>query len=63
MNEKSSVFLICRPCDDSYYPGHPDDIAFETREQAQKYLDDNRMVDNEYPNESYYIEEIKLFGA
>jgi len=62
MNEKSSVFLICRPCDDSYYPGHPIGIAFETREMAQKYLDDNNLIDDEYPEGDYYISEIKLFG-
>jgi len=64
MNEKGVIYLICRQCDDSYLPGHPDGIAFETEEAAQKYLDDNYPDNDE--NLGYgcgrYITPIKLFG-
>jgi len=62
MNQKGTIYLICRPCDDSYYPGHPDGIAFETKEMAQKYLDDNYPVDPNSLEEDRYITEIKLFA-
>ena len=62
MNQKSTIFLICRACDDSYYPGHPDGIAFETKEMAQKYLDDNNLENPEWPDHQHYITEIKLFA-
>jgi hypothetical protein len=64
MNEKSVIYLICRECDDSWYPGHPDGIAFETEEMAKKYIEDNypnNDEDLEYQS-GHYITEIKLFG-
>jgi len=61
MVEKDSIFLICRECDDSYYPGHPDGIAFESREIALKFLDDN-YPDDLWNHHGHYITEIKLWG-
>jgi len=61
MNEKGIIYLICRECDDSWYPGHPDGIAFETEEMAKKYLDD-LYPDDLYNWQGHYITEIKLFG-
>jgi hypothetical protein len=64
MNEEGVIYLICRECSDSYYPGHPDGIAFETEEMAKKYIEDN-YPDNELDSEyqiGHYVTKIKLFG-
>jgi hypothetical protein len=63
MNQKSTIYLICRSCDDSYYPGHPDGIAFETKTMAEKYLADNYPFDPDTDGDDmHYITEIKLFA-
>ena len=55
------VFLICRPCDDSYYSGHPTDKAFFKKEDADDYLSalngSSEDLDYEY---QYYIHEIEV---
>jgi hypothetical protein len=61
MNQKGVIYLICQSCFDSYYPGHPDGIAFETRAMAEKYLDDN-YPDDLWNHDGHYITEIKLFA-
>ena len=58
------IYVICEPCDDSYYPGHPTGVAFYDKEQAKAYCDaksgGNPEDDSHYYDYAYYFHEVEV---
>jgi len=57
------VWIVCRPCDDPYYAGHPTGLVFTDKEKAEAHLKDK----NGEPDDTYsyikwalYLEEGEL---
>ena len=64
---KTVVYLICRPCDDSYYDGSPayeydpdtnsmseHAVAFTTEEAAKAYIDSKNVCEDDDHNAHLY---------
>ena len=57
------VWIVCRPCDDPYYEGHPTGLVFTDKEKAEAYLRDrNGEPDGTeaYFNSALYLEKGEL---
>jgi hypothetical protein len=56
-----NIYIICRKCDDSYYPGHVSDarIAFTSRDEAVAWCT-RENKDDEPGEDYYYVTEVEL---
>lgn len=51
------VWIVCRPCIDSYYHGHPTGMVFANHDAAKAYLlENNNVLDNEDDYALYLLE-------
>ena len=60
------VYVICEPCDDRYYPGHPTDIAFFDEVEAKSYCLEKSPgypdTDPNYYDYAYYYREVNVIS-
>lgn len=57
------VWIVCRPCDDPYYEGHPTGLVFTDKEKAEDYLRDRNgepKDTKEYLISALYLEKGEL---
>lgn len=59
---EQKIYLICIPCNDSYYQGHPTKVAFTTKEAADKHIAQTNSMDDEEFGTNSYIQEVILYS-